>query len=67
MAEGGLVPTGGTEVEAKITPIVIVSCIMVATGGLMFGYSVGVSGYYLFLFLSLNLFCYASIHYPHAP
>ncbi|XP_008801700.1 sugar transport protein MST4 [Phoenix dactylifera] len=34
----------GTEFEAKITPIVIVSCIMAATGGLMFGYDVGVSG-----------------------
>lgn len=34
----------GTEFEAKITPIVIISCIMAATGGLMFGYDVGVSG-----------------------
>ncbi|MQM22426.1 hypothetical protein Taro_055479, partial [Colocasia esculenta] len=34
----------GTHFEAKITPIVIVSCIMAATGGLMFGYDVGVSG-----------------------
>ncbi|KAJ3682533.1 hypothetical protein LUZ60_015106 [Juncus effusus] len=30
--------------EAKITPILIVSCIMVATAGLMFGYDVGNSG-----------------------
>ena len=43
---GGFGPTGGgvTEFEAKITPIVIISCIMAATGGLMFGYDVGVSG-----------------------
>ncbi|RZC55445.1 hypothetical protein C5167_014294 [Papaver somniferum] len=34
----------GVEFEAKITPIVIISCIMAATGGLMFGYDVGVSG-----------------------
>ncbi|KAF8401687.1 hypothetical protein HHK36_012633 [Tetracentron sinense] len=34
----------GVEFEARITPIVIVSCIMAATGGLMFGYDVGVSG-----------------------
>lgn len=34
----------GTHFEAKITPIVVVSCIMAATGGLMFGYDVGVSG-----------------------
>ncbi|KAG1342218.1 sugar transport protein MST4 [Cocos nucifera] len=34
----------GTDFEAKITPIVVISCIMAATGGLMFGYDVGVSG-----------------------
>lgn len=34
----------GQEFEAKITPVVIISCIMAATGGLMFGYDVGVSG-----------------------
>jgi hypothetical protein len=47
MPAGGFAgPTGngGTEFEAKITPIVIISCIMAATGGLMFGYDVGVSG-----------------------
>ncbi|XP_022948304.1 sugar transport protein 13-like [Cucurbita moschata] len=32
------------EFEAKITPVVIVSCLMAATGGLMFGYDIGVSG-----------------------
>ncbi|KAK3190021.1 hypothetical protein Dsin_029582 [Dipteronia sinensis] len=47
MAGGGLsasAPPAGVEFEAKITPIVIISCIMAATGGLMFGYDVGVSG-----------------------
>ncbi|GAB4843414.1 Sugar transport protein 13 [Ancistrocladus abbreviatus] len=45
MPGGGFVaPNSGVEFEAKITPIVIVSCIMAATGGLMFGYDVGVSG-----------------------
>ncbi|XP_076958367.1 sugar transport protein 13-like [Bidens hawaiensis] len=46
MAGGGLAVAvaGGVEFEAKITPIVIISCIMAATGGLMFGYDVGVSG-----------------------
>lgn len=34
----------GTQFEAKITPIVIISCIMASTGGLMFGYDVGISG-----------------------
>ncbi|KAM0988525.1 hypothetical protein FF1_012557 [Malus domestica] len=45
MAGGGFsAGPGGREFEAKITPIVIISCIMAATGGLMFGYDVGVSG-----------------------
>ncbi|KAI5423488.1 sugar transport protein 13 [Lathyrus oleraceus] len=45
MAGGGFATSaGGGEFEAKITPIVIISCIMAATGGLMFGYDVGVSG-----------------------
>ena len=46
MAGGGLAPTGGKEFDAKITPVVILSSIMVATGGLMFGYDVGVSGHF---------------------
>ncbi|KAI4345615.1 hypothetical protein L6164_012717 [Bauhinia variegata] len=46
MAGGGYTSTagGGGDFEAKITPIVVISCIMAATGGLMFGYDVGVSG-----------------------
>ncbi|XP_010454987.1 PREDICTED: sugar transport protein 13 isoform X2 [Camelina sativa] len=45
MAGGGFATSAnGVEFEAKITPIVIISCIMAATGGLMFGYDVGVSG-----------------------
>ncbi|KAM7280916.1 hypothetical protein ACFE04_008050 [Oxalis oulophora] len=46
MTGGGItaVKPSGVEFEAKITPIVIISCIMAATGGLMFGYDVGVSG-----------------------
>ncbi|XP_030548188.1 sugar transport protein 13-like isoform X2 [Rhodamnia argentea] len=46
MAGGGLAvaSAGGEQFEAKITPIVVISCIMAATGGLMFGYDVGVSG-----------------------
>lgn len=52
MAGGGFATSaGGTHFEAKITPIVIISCIMAATGGLMFGYDVGVSGSFVnFLF-----------------
>ncbi|XP_050373174.1 sugar transport protein MST4-like [Argentina anserina] len=44
MAGGFGAATGGTEFEAKITPLVIISCIMAASGGLMFGYDIGISG-----------------------
>ncbi|XP_061338620.1 sugar transport protein 13-like [Gastrolobium bilobum] len=45
MAGGGFTSAGGdTEFEAKITFTVIISCIMAATGGLMFGYDIGISG-----------------------
>lgn len=48
MAGGGFAaPANGAVFEAKITPIVIISCIMAATGGLMFGYDVGISGLFL--------------------
>lgn len=62
MAGGGLAPTGGKEFEAKITVIVVISCIMAATGGLMFGYDVGVSGHhppyiYMFFFYVLYYTC----------
>jgi len=44
MTGGGFSGGNDREFEAKITPIIIISCIMAATGGLMFGYDVGVSG-----------------------
>ncbi|OIV90522.1 hypothetical protein TanjilG_32399 [Lupinus angustifolius] len=46
MAGGGFASAGGgeTHFEAKITFTVIISCIMAATGGLMFGYDIGISG-----------------------
>ncbi|CAN6677118.1 unnamed protein product [Malus baccata var. baccata] len=45
MAGGGFgASSGGEDFEAKITPLVIISCIMAASGGLMFGYDVGISG-----------------------
>ncbi|AES62670.2 sugar porter (SP) family MFS transporter [Medicago truncatula] len=45
MAGGGFT-TGSSDVvfEARITAAVVISCIMAATGGLMFGYDVGISG-----------------------
>ncbi|GLJ17868.1 hypothetical protein SUGI_0312570 [Cryptomeria japonica] len=38
------VGAGGEEFEARITPYVIIRCIMAASGELMFGYDVGISG-----------------------
>uniref|UniRef100_A0A0D6R242 Major facilitator superfamily (MFS) profile domain-containing protein n=1 Tax=Araucaria cunninghamii TaxID=56994 RepID=A0A0D6R242_ARACU len=35
---------GAVEFEAKITAYVIMTCILAASGGLMFGYDVGISG-----------------------
>ncbi|XP_037451415.1 sugar transport protein MST4-like [Triticum dicoccoides] len=39
-----LAPPSGMEFEAKITPMVVTSCVTAATGGLMFGYDIGISG-----------------------
>ena len=38
------VGSGGVEFEARITAYVIITCIMAASGGLMFGYDIGISG-----------------------
>ncbi|KAI4364387.1 hypothetical protein MLD38_020484 [Melastoma candidum] len=43
-AGGFAASSSGDQFEANVTPIVVISCIMVATGGLMFGYDIGVSG-----------------------
>lgn len=45
MAGGGFATAAGdVQFEARITFAVIISCIMAATGGLMFGYDIGISG-----------------------
>ena len=48
MAGGGFTsgPAGAraSQYEAKITVYVIITCIIAASGGLMFGYDVGISG-----------------------
>ncbi|XP_057857500.2 sugar transport protein MST4 [Cryptomeria japonica] len=44
MPAAGFVAPGGVEFEARITPYVIITCIMAASGGLMFGYDIGISG-----------------------
>ncbi|KAF7837273.1 sugar transport protein 13-like [Senna tora] len=44
MVAGGISGAPSGDFEAKITPTVIISCMMAATGGLMFGYDIGISG-----------------------
>ncbi|KAK3138834.1 hypothetical protein QOZ80_5AG0373960 [Eleusine coracana subsp. coracana] len=47
MPAGGLSVSSarhGMEFEAKITTAVVISCVVAATGGLMFGYDIGISG-----------------------
>jgi len=62
MAGGGFVSASGeSHFEAKITFAVIISCIMAATGGLMFGYDIGISGTHDMILLS-----YAFINESHS-
>ena len=43
-AVGGI-PTGpGREYPGNLTPYVLVTCIVAAMGGLIFGYDIGISG-----------------------
>ena len=47
MAGGGLAPTPDGEAKhynGHVTVFVIVTCVIAASGGLIFGYDIGVSG-----------------------
>lgn len=45
MAVGGIVDTGNRgNYEGRVTPFVIITCIVGASGGLIFGYDIGISG-----------------------
>ncbi|CAL9089791.1 unnamed protein product, partial [Musa textilis] len=46
MAGGGLAPSNGEvkHYNGRVTSFVIVTCVIAATGGLIFGYDIGVSG-----------------------
>lgn len=45
MAGGGFVVESGVkQYEGRVTAYVVISCIVAATGGLMFGYDIGISG-----------------------
>ena len=45
MAGGGFVSQGGAgNFEGKVTGFVIMTCLVAASGGLLFGYDIGISG-----------------------
>ncbi|CAL5427392.1 unnamed protein product [Camellia sinensis] len=45
MAGGGVVSHGGSgEYEGRVTGFVVITCLVAATGGLIFGYDIGISG-----------------------
>lgn len=50
MAVGLAIASNGRGYSGKMTSTVILSCMVAATGGIIFGYDIGISGF----FLSLN-------------
>lgn len=47
MAGGGFISQGEVKhYTGKVTTFVLVTCIVAATGGLIFGYDIGISGNY---------------------
>ncbi|KAI5678420.1 hypothetical protein M9H77_09370 [Catharanthus roseus] len=44
MAGGHIVSGGGGNYDGKVTSFVVITCLVAATGGLIFGYDIGISG-----------------------
>lgn len=44
MAGGFSVPDGGKEYPGKMTLFVFLACLVASSGGLIFGYDIGISG-----------------------
>lgn len=62
MAGGGFVVNGpATDYGGRVTASVIITCMMAASGGLIFGYDIGISGGWLFLFDQYFFFAFSSI------
>jgi hypothetical protein len=62
---GGVLPVDSTPVTAiniggKLTLSIIITCIVAASGGLLYGYDLGVSGFFFFCFYSINFPVYLS-------
>lgn len=55
MAVGGFAVDGPAvgNVNSKVTASVVITCIVAASSGLIFGYDIGISG----PFLTINFFC----------
>ena len=52
MAAGlAITSEGGRYYNGKMTVFVVLSCIVAATGGLIFGYDIGISGFFFFFLL----------------
>lgn len=52
---GGFVASGASgEYEGKVTTFVIMTCLVAATGGLLFGYDIGISGNIFYFILEKN-------------
>lgn len=47
MAVGLPIADKGRGYSGKITSIVILSCMVASTGGIIFGYDIGISGMYI--------------------
>lgn len=51
MAGGHIVSGGGGNYDGEVTSFVVVTCLVAATGGLIFGYDIGISGFFFLFFL----------------
>lgn len=59
MAGGGLkADTPEVDVESKITISVVITCIVAASSGLIFGYDLGISGSFSCYNFHYKCFCY---------
>lgn len=43
-AGGGVSKERANQYKGKVTPYVVIACIVAATGGSLFGYDIGISG-----------------------
>lgn len=56
MAVGLAISSAGGQYNGKMTPFVLLSCMVAATGGVIFGYDIGISGLnFILKLVHLNL------------